>query len=467
MIELYQDTPPSAAKVTRYWSDKQRAFIESPLFFTALWGGNAAGKSQVLAEIAKRGLMGDLHWQQPGRPYVVILTGNTWTQLGQTLKYLFASLPEGMFREGIRYEGGGVKGQRLAVYEVISGPCAGSELRCGTFRASNLAGPRADIVAADEPLPADVQNELLPRLMARNGRMYVTFTPTIATSHKLDHMWRLIDDPAIDWAGEIQVETTLANCTPRGGLVELPWITQAEIDRLQQGVSAIEADMRLGRSRRPRMDTAYFSEWGQHLRQDWKAPDGTLIGIGIDHGSRPGAQRASLVYVSGSSYNARVHVADHAKADGRTEIEQDARNILDMIARNGHRIEDVDLWVGDRSHGGDRWGGVKSNLRLQQAIAQAMGINTERKRHLWIVDLPPALQHMGKPRKYHGSVWDGCESLHRLMVAKRFTISTRPECNALDADFASWQAATTDPAKDGIDSVRYPTIALVDGRQAA
>jgi hypothetical protein len=53
------------------------------------------------------------------------------------------------------------------------------------------------------------------------------------------------------------------------------------------------------------------------------------------------------------------------------------------------------------------------------------------------------------------------------MVAGRLTISPRSECDPLDLDFSSWQAAYTDPAKDGIDSVRYPIVPAVDGRQAA
>jgi hypothetical protein len=462
--EVWQDTPRRTAP-TR-WTDWQRRVLESPYHLSVNWGPNGIGKSLVLAEKARRAICGTLPWQRPGRQ-VVILAGKTWTQLGSTLRYLWEGVEPGWFRPGVRYESGGVKGQRLAVYDIVGGPGAGNELRCGTFNAENLAGPRATWIGTDEPFPEPIHNELWPRLFGRNGRMDAFFTTTIATTGKIQYLWDIVDDPERPWAGEVHTALDLAAVTPRGGLVDIPWVTQGEIDMFESGLSAIERDMRMGRSRKPRLDTAYFSAWGPHLRQDYRPRPGDRIGIGIDHGSRPGAQRASLIYVSGSHHHARVHVGAHYKADGRTEIEQDARGILDMVQRAGHRVEDVDVWLGDRSHGGDKWGGVKSNVRLQRAIAQVLGINVERQRHNWIGDLPGPLQAMRKPRKYDGSVWDGCEELHRLMVAGRFTLSPATECDALDTDFSEWQAAFTDPAKDGIDSVRYPAVAMVDERAAA
>lgn len=461
---LWDDCDPS--RVPTRWTDWQRSVLESPYHMSVNWGPNGVGKSLVMGELGRRYLRCELPWQRPG-PQTLILAGNTWNQLGSTLKYFWDGVDPAWFKAGIRYEAGGLKGQRLATYDIVSGPAKGGELRCGTFRAENLAGPRAGLVLTDEPLPENVYNELWPRLFGRNGRMHQFFTTTLKTAGRIDYVWDLVDDATKPWAGEVHTALTLDAVTPRGGLVDVPWVTQEEIDRFEAGLSRAEVEMRMGRSRKPRTDTAYFSAWGSHLRQEWIPPVGTFVAVGIDHGSKPGAQRASLVYVSGSHLGARAHVADHYRGDGRTESEDDARGILDMLARNGIRLEDVDMWVGDRSHRGDRWGGVKSNVRLQRAIAQQTGINVHRKRHLWTRDLPDALAKMRKPRKYDGSVWDGCDILHRLMVAGRFTISPRSECDPLDVDFSSWQAAYTDPAKDGIDSVRYPVVPAVDGRQAA
>jgi len=357
-----------------------------------------------------------------------------------------------------------MKGQRLAVYDIVGGPGRGGELRLGTFRAENLAGPRAEVVITDEPLPEDVYNELFPRLLGRNGRMYQTFTPTIGTCADLTYLWDLVDDDRKPWAGEIQTKLTLEAVTPRGGLVELPWMTQAEIDRLEEGVSAIEADMRMGRTRQPRLDTAYFSAYGPHLITDSRPPTGTLVGIGIDHGSSPGSQRAVLVAVGGRSLHAHVWVLDEWQSRDRSTPQDDARGILEMLARNNLELSDVDLWIGDRAHHGDRFGGSKSNEALKAAIAEAIDRDTTKRG--WQERLPAALRRMKTPRKYDKSVWEGCMILHRLMVGSQPRFSVHPRCTELDTDLTQWQGSTSpsDPHKHGIDALRYIAVPMVEGR---
>jgi len=427
------------------WSDGQLALFGSPYHLTVWWGGNAVGKSAGLAELARRAVCGRLHWQRPG-PQTVVLAGNTWAQLGSTLEYLWAGVPAEWFRAGVRYESGGVKGQRLAVYDVIGGPGAGGELRLGTFRARNLAGPRADVVITDEPLPADVHGELFSRLLGRNGRMYQSFTPTLGTSEDLDYLWELVDDESLPWAGQIQTELTLASCTPRGGLVEVPWITQAEIDRQIAGISRVEVDMRLGRSRKPKQGIGYFAAWNPELViSDEIPPAGLPVAVGIDHGSRPGAQRAVLVAVGGRSLLARCWVLDEYRGDGRTESEDDARGILEMLARQRLSLAQVDVWIGDRAHGGDWRGGRKSNERLKAAIAREIGLDIERPG--WSERLPKALRKMWTPKKRDRSHWEGFELLHRMVVGSDPRMRINPVCKYLIADITEWQGSTPGSAQ--------------------
>ena len=467
----------SRRPVPTRWTDPQRRFLESDLHLSVLWGGNAMGKSMVLAEIARRALRGELPWQTPGQPYTVIVTGNTWSQIGSTLKYLWDGIKPGEFRSGVRYESGGIKGQRLQVFEVVGGAGKGGELRCGTFRAANLAGPRADVVLSDEPLPEDVHAELLPRLMGRNGRMYVTFTPTLGTAGDIDYLWRIIDDPGIAWAGEIQAPTTIENCTPRGGLVEVPFVRQAEIDRLREGVSPIQADMRLGLSRYPRRNTTYFDgTWDPRVcRVKYAPPRGTKVLVGLDHGSKAQAQVASLIYAEGRGLSTHYHVADMYMSSGRSEMREDARGIIDMLLRAGvaHRrvgvpsidLADVDLWIGDRSHGGYRGGlGAKSNGDLQRAIAAELGFDVDRMQaHEWRMKLPEPLRKIRTPRKRHRSMWDGMETLRRMMP-KRLTVSDAGHCDPMADAFDRWAGALLDPLRDRLDSVRYPVEEVDSGR---
>lgn len=445
-----------------YWTATQQALFDSPYALTVAWGANGVGKSEAIAELARRAIAGQLNWQRPG-PRTVMLLGNTWKQLGQTLKYLFAGLDKSWVRPRIRYEAGGIKGQRIAIFDIMGGPGKGGELWCGTFDAENSAGPRAEVVITDEPLPESVFNELWPRLLGRNGRMYQTFTPTLGTAHKLDYLWKLVDDPTKPWAGEIRTPLTLEAVTPVGSRFPIPWMTQEEIDRFEAGLSAVQVDMRMGRVRTPRVDTAYFGCWGPHLVTADTPPGGTRLGIGIDHGSRPGAQRAVLAAVGGRGIYARAWVLDEYKGDGRTESEDDARGILSMLERQGYALKDIDLWVGDRAHHGDRRGGAKSNTRLQMSIAQAMGVDVTRRG--WAAHLPEPLRRMQTPRKYDRSVWEGVEILHRMMVgqAGKPMLTLSPRCTALAYDFATWQGAKLDPCKDGIDACRYVVVPMAEG----
>jgi hypothetical protein len=459
------------------FTDKQQAFIDSDKKLTVLWGGNACGKSVVLAEIARRALRGQLRWQKQGRAYTVMLVGNTWQQLSSTLEYLFDGLQPGELGEGIRYEGGTVKGQRMAVYTVAFGPAAGSVLRCGIFRAKNLAGPRADVVLSDEPLPEDVHNELFPRLMGRNGRMYITFTPTLGTAGDIQYLWDLVDDPKRPSFGEIQVPTTVENCTPRGGLVEVPFLRQDEIDQLRDGVSPLQAEMRLGLSRYPRLDTTYFmGSWDSSVcRVDWTPQRGDRVLVGIDHGSKAQAQVATLIYARGEGLGTRFHIADMYMSSGRSETLDDARGILDMLRRSGEAIpragtpsldlSSVDLWIGDRSHGGYRGGlGAKSNGDLQRAIAAELGFDTNRLQpHVWRMKLPQPLQKIVVPKKRHRSMWDGMDVLRRMMPT-RLTIGKSERLDPMAEAFDKWAGALLDPLRDRLDAARYPIVEVDSGR---
>lgn len=454
----------------RRFTDPQRQFIESPYRFTLWLGANGIGKSLGEGELAALALQCGLHWQTPG-PVTVMLVGKTWAQLGSTIKYMMRQLPKGVLPDHVNFSGGEMKGQRMKVYDIVGGPGAGGELRLCVHNAENIAGPRADVVICDEPLPEHIHNELWPRLFGRNGRMYVAFTVTYKTAAKVDYLYDLVDDPETEWAGLIHTPLTVANCTPRGGLIESPWVTQTEIDQFAKGLSGIEREMRLGLARYPKADQVWFDAFDDRHVVDNIAsiiPDQTELGVGIDHGSKPGRQRAVLVAVGGVGITRRAWIIDEYKADGRTEIEDDARGILDMLARNGpqpqgYTIFDVDVWKGDRKHGGDKWGGIKSNKRLQRAIAAALNMDLKRDRYL--KKLPDALRYMRTPRKYDGSHLDGAELIHRMMVGNnpRFLIDRR--CQYLINDLRSWQGSKTDPAKDGIDAMRYAVVPMVEGER--
>ena len=459
----------------RRFTTPQLRFLASPLTLLTFWGANGIGKSVALAEYTRRAIEGTLEHQVTSGPVSVGLFGETWQQLAQTTEYLWTSMDKRWFREKVHFQSGGLAGQRMPIYDIVDGPGKGGTLRLGTFSAGaqRLAGPRYHYVIADEPFPRAIFAELWPRLLGRGGQMRIGFTPTLGTAHKLDYLWELIDDPLATFAGEIQVPFTLDAVTPRGGLVEQPFMipdkaggfrpmTQQDIDDFERGCPAQSRECRMGRSRVAETTLRVFEAFGSHLAQDIDLNDlaalGCKVGIGIDHGSKPGAQRAVLIAVALVHGQPRVWVLAEYKADERTSSEDDAKGIMAMIESIGLTLRDIDHWVGDRAHGGDRYGGKKSNRRLQMQFSMLSGVDPTTDRS-WKRKLPRALATMDTPRKYERSVWDGVEIMHRLMVADPPGILFQKATTAaLQEDLTEWRGATTDPHKDGIDACRYIVV---------
>jgi len=123
---------------------------------------------------------------------------------------------------------------------------------------------------------------------------------------------------------------------------------------------------------------------------------------------------------------------------------------MGMLKRNGLVLESVDRWVGDRKHGGKRWGGRKSNALLQQGF--------ERELRLPIGSLPFRVRTAWKPS---GSVFEGARILHAAMLRGDFFVHSR--CKGLIDDLSHW-TGDDDNHKHGIDSLRYSAVELITTR---
>ena len=234
--------------------------------------------------------------------------------------------------------------------------------------------------------------------------------------------------------------------------------------------------MRLGKSRFPRRDTTYFEgAWSRRYRKDWEPVTGSQILVGIDHGSKANAQCAALIYVDGTGLAARYHIGDFYMSPGRSELEEDAAAIVAMLRRNGLAYPqekapiydlNVDLWMGDRSHGGYQGGrGAKSNGDLVRAIAHLLGFDVDHMEAWeWRAKLPEPLQKIRMPKKRHRSMWDGMDVVRRIVAGGRLTVATRPECDPVQEAFEQWQGALLDKMRDRLDAIRYPIVEADSGR---
>ena len=262
--------------------------------------------------------------------------------------------------------------------------------------------------------------------------------------------------------------------TPRGGLYELPWASQQEIDEFAAGLSEVQREMRLGFTRYPRTDCAYYSAWGSHLVLDqppswWfeelaaagreRRQSRIRVGVGVDHGSKPGAQVAILVAIMGYGLHARIWILDEY-VSGSTTSEQDAVGVVAMLRRNGLEIKDVDLWVGDRAH--DFRGGRKANQYFRQGLAKQLGFDISRRG--WGDKIPRPLQMMAVPRKSLNSAYEGADIIHRRMLRGPDYYAVSSCCKSLDESHRTWRGGQREPAKDACDAERYIVVPMMEGR---
>ena len=449
----------------------QLEFLTAEEQVALFWGGVRTGKSTVLAEDCARYLRGDHPQQRHTGPTVQLQAGRSWVQMTDYVRTLWQFLDPRDFKARLDLSEGSVKGQRMPILTSIRGPRAGSQVRIGTYEmgALSVQGWTIHRGGLDEPPDQLYYTEVRSRVLTTGGRIRIGFCPTSAhigqRGTNLDYVWKLVD------SGEIRLihaPLTVENVTPCEGLIRAPLMTAEDIEAFSREIPARDRAMRMGLSRHPDQEGRFFDAWSNELIVDRGVPPGFSLGVGIDHGSSPGRQRATLVATMGTGARAQVHGLRHYRSQGRSDDDADAAGILRMITETGHDVSDVDFWCGDRAHGGDHLGGKKSNYRLMRAIARQIGVDDSLKD--WRNKLPAPLRRMWTPTKYDGSVWDDVEVLHRLMVGKRLTLD--PSCggdDSLAGDFSGWGGKYTDPKKDGIDSLRYAGVPMIaDGwRRAA
>ena len=145
------------------------------------------------------------------------------------------------------------------------------------------------------------------------------------------------------------------------------------------------------------------------------------LSFGADHGS--GANFSSCAVLVGTVKNDdgsdSVWVLDEYVSDGMTTEVQDAKGVVEMLARWGWKWSDVHAAYGDRVHygaGGRRGNqlGKKSNGQMQRAIARELGVQP----HEMGVKIRTV-------KKGAGSVHLGYRWLHRAMVRGDFRVSQR------------------------------------------
>ena len=449
-------------------TNAQREWLNVSAPLAVFRGGNQIGESYAQAVDVVDFARGVHPTQSHGVPVKIAVASKSWKQMVPLLSKVWDLLPRHEIDPNIRFVSGqGIKGYKEPVIPLVDGPGAGSVIYLYTYDAGTqrLAGSTFHKAYLDEPPPASFFGEMLPRLNAYGGHLRCSFTPT-PDAPPQDYMramvrkWEDAGRPELGCAGgmyEHHVPLSVDATTPRGGLLDLPWMTEGDIEQFSAALLEHERGMRVRGDWEPVLSGRWLSAYdkacsvhGFRLGRLPGPPAGASLFVGIDHGAGIGKQAAALVAVHQVDTLApRVWVLDCHVAQGYTTPEQDADAIADMLTRWDLKYEDVDQWVGDRSTNANHFEIKKGNAQLRTFLASRYRI--QRSKTKWI----------NTPKKWAGSVRHGFRLLNAIMARrddKHEDLShlvVHPRAAVFGTACQEWSGRADDPKKDILDAVRY------------
>lgn len=457
-------TQRSAEHPGRYlqWLPGQHAFLTDPSRYKmARWGNQWGGKSAVgLYEVVCRCLGAHPFLDVRPPPIEAWIICASWSQSVAIQKKLWEALdPRDLVPETEFSELRGFRGKNPAV-EFRNG----SIIRIKTTNQGglNLASATIHCALFDEP-PSNsrIYTEVTKRLLKTNGYCLMTLTPinapcgwieTMVEEERMaDHHYRFVAENLIP-VGQSQ-PLRLPDGTPCDG----DWIA-----RVRQETLSHEAPIVLDGEWETRVEGSVFGAFkvhgdGSHIIE--RTPGGIDfdLRLGIDHGSGINFSAvAVLVGVERAKPHPRVWVLDEYVSDGETTEDQDALGIAAMLQRSGLKWKDLSKVYGDRPWATKSAAKLnkKSNEKLAKALLRlppkdlgALGLKPGKP-------LPVKFQTVKRGAGHGaGSVYIGCDYLHKAMVRDGFRIHRRCE-RGIDS-LAKWDGPTGSEWKHWIDGLRY------------
>ena len=418
-----------------------------------LWiDGNRLGKSWALAyDGVQTARNSHPFLRLPPGPKRCLIASYSWDQMEPLQEKIWKMLPKDEIdpRNGFD-EGRGITGKPPRI-RFVSGPGRGSVITFATFKAGSqrIAGGAYHWIGSDEPPTEGMYGELKPRTLTTRGRYKMTFTPTP-------------ESPPLGWCRELVEKGVISK--KNVGLEEAhtwpiwparaprPLLTQDQIDEEASTWLSHELEMRL----RGAWEPISLDRWVLNFTEENVAsfslrdlPAGAFVAVGVDHGLQPGKQAAVLVVIwDRDGPRPRVWFVDETYSEGFTSPEQDARNILEMLRRNGLSYGDVDDWIGDYPTGEHKRLVQKTNAELRRELALALGVKTEDTS--WI----------HTPKKWDGSVRHGLRKMNGLFGARDQDGKPLALVNArmkrLRKFLENFKGDSRHPEKDVGDAARYP-----------
>ena len=314
------------------------------------------------------------------------------------------------------------------------------------------------LVVVDEPVNSETLNSCIARTTrgGPNGtRGIVAMSLTPVGNVDISYLKKMIEDDKISVHRAV---LNVANTTPIGCR---PLMSSEQIESMVSAFLPIDREQRINASLDVVAQGVIFDNFEPSMISSHPvAPGGKYeFCIGIDHGSSPNSQVATLACIDMREMtNPRIYMLDEY-VSGQAPPETHVRAIIEMCKRNGLKPEQIQHWTGDGTHHATRSrdGFKMSNILLMRAFESLLGYPPR--------NLPFTIR---RPVKWRHSVYYTSSLIHAIMSRKHFFI--HPNCKQLIKSIKNWtmkrnsSSRSTDPHGHAIDSMRYCVSSCIDRR---
>lgn len=418
--------------------ERYRVGAGAPLFHAdtakekLLRAGNQWGKTRAGAREMLWIMTGDHPWREVKKPPVRgrIVT-YSWAQSVEVQRRINEILPKFMV-EGYDFnDQRGFVGAKIKLKKEYGG----SMVEVMTAGQDSIAHGAAalDFVWIDEPPPRNLYSELLARLLVKKGTLFITMTPI---GRPVDWLLNEIEEGRLS---DHRFDLTPDNC---------PHLGPEQIAGIEYKYLPHERPQRMHGHWHGESPDRFFEAFSQQAVTD-ELPRGEVsIAIGIDHGEGVGKEAAILMLYTGDEFP-KIWIIDEYRNTKRTDPDEDAAGILEMLRRHDIHPGEVDLAVGDINTAGKGGGGIKVN----DALADAVRRQTKTRNVPFVIR---------SARKGRGSVMYGSRLINYAF--RRGDLTIHPRCKTLLHSFQHFKGSEED-LKHPLDAARYAISAILGNKK--
>lgn len=338
-------------------SPKQEAFHRSTHKRRIVRAGNQVGKTKMCADEAWSFALGVNPYKDvpPGPTRGLVIAADYQSYIDVVGFSLHQSCPHWALVDSDYDTNRGWKNNRILLKNGSS-----ITFRWGGSKSTAVAGLVCDWVWIDEPPPQHLFSEAMTRVAVRNGYAFLSMTPI---GRPVDWLREHVEgDPdkgteaREDWE-QFVIRLTVEDCPHR---------TQESIDTQMAGYLPSEMPQRRDGAWEGSVADRALECFELDSVVDWELDvmGRSMVRLSLDHGEKASRQTALAAL-----YNAdKILVFAENASTTATAIEDDAREIEELLRQHGMTVQDVDEAVGDINSAGKMARGRSVNDELGAAL---------------------------------------------------------------------------------------------------